>query len=175
MPFNVKVGMKVYLVVIASVICTLCIALQGHGELILIDRVVAFVDDQAITLSELKEMIERTRITHAGITRKEVLDTMINRAILLKEAKRLKLEAANDDELLSEYTELKVRSRVRLSQEALEEYYRENLAEFQGAPFDSVKEKIEEYLTEREVNKTLKQQIDELRKKAYVKINGEEW
>jgi len=165
--------MRVHTVVIVSVICILCIALQGHGELILIDRVAAFVDDQAITLSELNEMFERTGGMHAGITRKEVLDTMINRAILLKEAKRLKLEAANDDELLSEYIELKVRSRVRLSQEALEEYYRENLAEFQGAPLESVREKIEEYLTEREVNKSLKQQIDELRKKAYIKINVE--
>ena len=173
MPFNVKVGMRVRPVVIASVICTLCIALQGHGELI--DRVAAFVDDQAITMSELNETFERTRKMHADITRKEVLDTMINRAILLKEAKRLKLEAANDDELLSEYIELKVRSYIRLSQAALEEYYRENLAEFQGAPFESVREKIEEYLMEREVNKTLKQQIEELRKKAYVKINGEGW
>jgi hypothetical protein len=165
--------MRAHLVVIVSVICALCIALQGYGELILIDCVAAFVDDQAITLSELNEMFERTREMHAGITRKEVLDTMINRAILLKAAKRLKLEAANDDELLSEYIELKVRSRVRLSQEALEEYYRENLAQFQGAPFESVREKIEEYLTEREVNKILKHQIDELRKKAYVKINME--
>ncbi len=40
---------------------------------------------------------------------------------------------------------------------------------------DRPKEKIEEYLMEREVNKTLKQQIEELRKKAYVKINGEGW
>jgi len=166
--------MRVYPVVIAIVLCILFIALQGHGELILIDCVAAFVDDQAITLSELNEMFERTRGMHADVTRKEVLDTIINRAILLKEAKRLKLEASNDDELLNEYTELKVRSRVRLSQEALEEYYRENLAEFQGAPLESVREKIEEYLTEREVNKILRQQIDELRKKAYVKINVEE-
>jgi parvulin-like peptidyl-prolyl isomerase len=153
-------------------ICILCIATQVYGKLI--DRVAAFVDDHAITLSELNEMYGRTRKVSPDITRKEVLDTMINRVLILREAKRLKLEAANDDELFNEYVELKVRSYVRITDEQVNEYYRENIARFQGVPFESVREKIEEYLTEREVNRTLKRQIDELKKKVYIKINVEE-
>jgi parvulin-like peptidyl-prolyl isomerase len=153
-------------------ICILCIAPQVYGKLI--DRVAAFVDDHAITLSELNEMYGRTRKVSPDITRKEVLDTMINRVLILREAKRLKLEAANDDELFNEYVELKVRSYVRITDEQVNEYYRENIARFQGVPFESVREKIEEYLTEREVNRTLKRQIDELKKKVYIKINVEE-
>jgi hypothetical protein len=157
---------------LTGAICILCIAPIVYGELI--DRVAAFVDDHAIALSELNEMYGKTRKMNPDITRKEVLDTMINRVLLLKEAKRLKLEAANDDELLNEYMELKVRAYVRITDEQMDEYYRENLARFQGAPFESVKEKIEEYLMEKEVNRTLKQQIDELKKKAYIKINVEQ-
>jgi parvulin-like peptidyl-prolyl isomerase len=153
-------------------ICILCIAMQVYGKLI--DRVAAFVDDHAITLSELNEMYGRTRKVSPDITRKEVLDTMINRVLILREAKRLKLEAANDDELFNEYVELKVRSYVRITDEQVNEYYRENIARFQGVPFESVREKIEEYLTEREVNRTLKRQIDELKKKVYIKIKVEE-
>jgi parvulin-like peptidyl-prolyl isomerase len=149
-----------------------CIAPQVYGKLI--DRVAAFVDDHAVTLSELDEMYARTRKVSPDITRKEVLETMINRVLILREAKRLRLEAANDDELFNEYVELKVRPYIRITDEQLNEYYRENIARFHGAPFESVRDKIEEYLTEREVNSTLKRQIDELRKKVYIKINAGE-
>jgi len=136
----------------------------------LVDRIVAFVDDRAITLSELLETYERTRKVQADITMKEVLNTMVNRLLLLNDARKLKIEAKNDEELLSEYMELKVRAFVRVSEGDVEDYYKKNEQEFKGAPFESVSAKIEEYLTEKEINRLLIKQIEELRTKSFVKI-----
>ncbi len=141
---------------------------EANAELI--DRVVAFVNDRAITLSELKETYERTRKLQPDITMQEVLNTMVNRLLLLNDARRLKIEAKTDDEILNEYEELKVRALVRVREEDIESYYKKNEKEFGGAPYESVRDKIETLLTEEQTNELLKKQIAELRSKAYVKI-----
>ncbi|MCL5023831.1 MAG: hypothetical protein M1497_10780 [Nitrospirae bacterium] len=140
----------------------------GHAELI--DRVVACVNDRAITLSELRENYEKTKKIEPDITMAEVLNTMINRLLLLNDARRLKIDAKNDESVLNEYIELKVRAFIRVKEEDIEDYYKKNEKEFKGAPFESVRDKIEEYLTEKEINRLLKKQIAELRAKAYVKV-----
>lgn len=152
------------MLVLWAVLC----ASSGHGELI--DRVVAFVDDKAITLSELNETYEKTKQMQPDISRNEVLTTMINRLLILNEARRLKMEAKTDDELVDQYTELKVKAMIRIREEEIEDFYKKNMNEFQGADYEAVKDKIEEYLTEKEINRLLKKTIAELRVKAYVKI-----
>jgi len=148
---------------LSSLLCTLSFA----G---LIDRVVAFVDDRAITSSELEETFEKTRRVRPDISEEEVLNTMINRMLMLNEAKRLKLEAKTDDELLNEYIEMKVKAFIRVSEDEIEEFYNRNISEFRGSSYEAVRDKIEEYLIEQEVNRLLKRHIEELRAKAYVKI-----
>jgi hypothetical protein len=100
----------------------------------------------------------------------EVLTTMINRLLLLNDARRLKIEAKTDEEVLSEYMELKVKAFIRVREEDIEEYYKKNVKEFGGADYESVMDRIEEYLTEKEINRILKKQIAELREKAYIKV-----
>ena len=136
----------------------------------LIDRVVAFVDDRAITLREFEEVYEKNRRIQPDISRAEVLNTYINRIVLLKEARKLKVEAKTDDELVNEYIELKVRSLIRIKEDAVKEFYSSHLSEFKGAAYEEVREKVEEYLTEQEINYRLKKNIEELRAKAYIKI-----
>jgi len=136
----------------------------------LIDRVVAFVNERAITLSELRETYERTKKVQPDISMDEVLNTMINRALLLSDARRLKIEAKTDEDVLSQYMELKVRAFIQVKEEDIEDYYRKNEQEFKGAPFETVRGKIEEYLTEKEINNVLRRQIAELRARAYVKV-----
>jgi len=136
----------------------------------LVDRVVASIDDKAITLSELNETFDKTRKVQPDITRREVLDTMINRILLLNEAKRLRFEAKSDEELLNEYIELRVKAFIRVREEDVENYYQKNIEEFKEAPYESVRDTIEDYLTEREINGLLKKQIAGLRAKAYIKI-----
>ena len=104
------------------------------------DRVVAFVDNDAITLSELEERYAQTLHITPDITREEVLHTMVNRLLLLREARKIKLEALSEDE------------------------------DFQGKELETVREEIEKVLIEKALNERLKSHINELKEKSCVKI-----
>ena len=136
----------------------------------LIDRVVAFVDDRAIILSELNENYKDTLKLKPDIKKEEVLNTMINRILLLREARKLRIEAPTKDEILREYIELKLKTFIKITEEDIREFYEKNRSEFGRAEFDDVRDKIEDYLVEKEVNERLKRHIEELRSKAYIKI-----
>jgi hypothetical protein len=141
---------------------------EANAELI--DRVVASVNDRAITMSELRETYEKTKKVQPDISTEEVLNTMINRLLLLSDARKLKIEAKTDDEVLNEYVQLKVKALIRVREEAIEDFYKKNEQNFGGSPYESVRDKIEEYLLEKEANELLKKQIADLRSKSYVKI-----
>lgn len=138
------------------------------------DRVVAYVDNQAITLSELEIAFADTLHVLPSITRMEVLQTMINRIILLREAKHIKLDAPNDDELLNEYIDLKIRAFIRIKEKELSAFYEQNSADFQAKDFDEVREEIESYLIERQMNENLKEHIVNLRREACIEIKLDE-
>lgn len=139
-----------------------------HAEIY--DRVVAFVDNQAITLSEFREQFSRTREVSADISEDEVLDTMINRLLFLREAKRYRLEALNQDELVKEFISLKIRAFIRISEQDIEGFYKNNSAQFQGRDYEDARDEIEYYLTEKELNIRLKNTIKDLRKNAYIRV-----
>jgi hypothetical protein len=134
------------------------------------DRVAAFVDDIAITLSEFEARYTETVMIRPGVTREEVLKTMVNRVLLLREARKIRLEAPSEDELLRDYIDLKIRAFIRITEEEIMDFYNRNAADFQGKELDDVREEIENYLTENELNKRLKWHIDELGGKACVRI-----
>jgi hypothetical protein len=134
------------------------------------DRVVAFVDNSAITLSELDEVYSESLKRTPDITKDEVLNTMVNRVLLLREAKKLHLEAPSEEKLLQDYIDLKIRPRIKIKEEDVSDFYQKHINDFQGKEFETVREEIEHYLAERELNNLLKKHIDELRGKAYIKI-----
>jgi hypothetical protein len=134
------------------------------------DRVVAFVDNDAITLSELEMKYYDTVKVTSDITQEEVLNTMVNRLLLLREAKKIRLEAPSEDELLNEYIDLKIRAFIRIKEEELKDFYNKNISKFEGKELDSVRDDIENYIVEHEVNQRLKAHINELRGKSCVKI-----
>lgn len=134
------------------------------------DCVASFVDNTAITMSELEEAYKKAVELAPGITKEEVLNTMINKVLLLREAKKIGLEASSEDELLKEYTDLKIRAFIRIRDEEITDFYEKHLNDFQGKEIESVRDEIEGYLTEKEVNQRLKSQINELRGKAFIKI-----
>lgn len=139
----------------------------AHAQVI--DRVVAFVDDEAVTLSELEETFEATKRLNSGITRREVLDTMINRVLLLKGARKLKI-AARDDEAIREYVNLKAGGFLKPGEEEIRQYYDENVSRMGLTGFEEQKAEIEELLREKRLNEKLKRHVKELRRKAYIKI-----
>jgi hypothetical protein len=127
------------------------------------DRVVAFVDNTAITLSDLEAKYAETVKGTPNITTMEVLTTMVNRTLLLREAKRFRLEAPSEDELLKEYIDLKIRAFIRIRDQEIMDFYQQHLVDFQGKELDEVRDQIETYLIENELNQRLKSHIDKLR------------
>jgi len=137
---------------------------------IISDRVAAFVDDEAITNSELQAQYRKTLKVTPDIAIEEVLNTMINRVLILREAKKYRIEEPTPEEVIREYIDLKVRAFIRVTETEIETYFRENSSIFSGKQYDDVRDEIEQYLTEKDLNKRLIEIIRELRKSAYIKI-----
>ncbi len=136
----------------------------------LIDRVVAYVDETAITLSEFQKNYARTKETVSDISGENVLNSMINSLLLLKEAKKMRLEAPTKDEVIKEYIDVKIKSAIIIREEDVERFYREHTGDFKGKDYISVRDEIERYLFELETNRQLKKHLDELRSHAEIKI-----
>lgn len=165
-----KKKFKIIFFSLFSAFCFLFFALCSLLSADFKDRVVAFVDNDAITLSELEMKYYDTVKVTSDITQEEVLNTMVNRLLLLREAKKIRLEAPSEDELLNEYIDLKIRAFIRIKEEELKDFYNKNISKFEGKELDSVRDDIENYLAEHEVNQRLKAHINELRGKSCVKI-----
>jgi len=157
-------------IVIMLCITLYVLLLTGNGHAGISDRVVAFVDDQAITMSELDEQYRDTVKISPDITVGDVLETMINRILLLREARKYRIEAASVEQVMNEYIDLKIRAFIRVGEDDIEKFYEENKADFSGREFEDVRDEIDAYLTEKELNKRLKETLRELRKDAYIRI-----
>lgn len=141
----------------------------GHAELF--DKIAAFVDDEAILLSEFDAYYRIISKFIPDIKKEDVINTMINRTLLLKEAKKFRIEGATKEEIIREYIEIKLKALIKINEPDIKNFYENNKAQFGKVGFDSVREQIEQYLTEKEINSVLEQQIKELRSKAHIKIN----
>ncbi len=135
-----------------------------------VDRVVAFVDDEAITLSELDQRFEDIRELSHDSKREQVLDSLINRKILLREARKYRIEAPTEDEVINEYIDLKIRAYIRVLESDIEAFFRDNVDQFPGKTLVDVRDEIETYLTEKEVNERLGSELLKLREGSYIKI-----
>jgi len=134
------------------------------------DRVVAYVDNTAITLTELEQKYAETVVYAPSAMREDVLNTMVNRILLIREARKIRLKPEREDALLDEYVDLKIRAFIRIRDDEIKNFFDAHASDFQGRALEEVKEDIEEILIEQELNKRLKEHLDELRKKACVKM-----
>lgn len=140
----------------------------------LIDRVVAFVGDDAILASDLDKAYEKARAVTPDITKKEVLETLINRRLLLREAKKLFPETTDEDTLMKDYMDLRIRAFIKIPEQDIQAFYEQNKARFGGVPYEEVKDKIEILLQEKEVNRRLASHLQDLRAANYVRTFPEE-
>ncbi len=146
-----------------------------YGEVL--DRIVAVVDDEVILLSELNNKYQVSLDSGLEVTREEVLDGMINRALFLKEARRFSTENGfalqtkeDENRLINEYIESRLKVFIRIHFSDIEFfYYEEKKSSFKDESFNDVKDEIEEYLIEKELNKRLIEHIMELKEKVYIK------
>jgi len=146
------------------------VSVPAYGAEVLCDWVVAFVDDEAITNSELQEQYRETLKITPDISKEEVLNTMINRILILREAKKYRIEGPSPDSVIKEYIDLKERAFIRVPETEIERYFKENSSMFAGKGFEDARDDIEQYLIEKELNVRLKKTLGELRKTAYIKI-----
>lgn len=137
----------------------------------IIDRVVAYVDDYAITMYDLQEAKKEFMQNNIEIDFQALIDSVINKILLVKEAKKMRLDTSDTKDPIKEYIDIKIRSLIFIKDEDIHRFYSENKDRFEELPLSSVKDKIEQYLTEQEVNKQLKQHIAELRQKSNIVIN----
>lgn len=72
--------------------------------------------------------------------------------------------------MVKEYIDLKVRAFIQIKDEDMMKFYEQHLSEFKEKEFDAVRDGIENYLVENELNKRLKMHISDLREKSCVKI-----
>ena len=140
------------------------------GEAALNDRVAAYVDNEAVTLGELEEKYEAAKKISPDIRRIEVVNTMINRLLLKREAARRKILGASEDAIIEQLIDLTIRSYIIIKHEEIERFFAENIAAAASSDIESIRAEIEKYLTEIEVNRRLAKLIEELRNRAYIKI-----
>lgn len=162
------ITMKMLMCVLLIVTCYF--APVADGSAAVSDRVIAFVDNDAITMSELEEQYNITRKISPDITMGEVLDTMINKILILREAHKYRIEAPSVEQVMQEYIDLKIRAFIRVGESDIAKFYQENRANFSGKEFEDVRDEIDTYLTEKELNDRLKELLKELRKGAYIRI-----
>jgi hypothetical protein len=137
---------------------------------LIFDRVVAFVDNEAITLSEFQERLESMRQISPDISEESAINTMINRILLVREARKYKIEADTEEDMVREYVDLKVRSFIRVDEKEIAAFYNENIDRFRKSSYEDVRDEIETYLTEKKLNERLRENLEEMRKTAYIKI-----
>lgn len=135
----------------------------------LIDRVVAYVDNYVITMRDFIVFSEKMKKIFPDMKNEEIVETMINRILLLKKAKEYFSEGA-ENELINNYIDLKIKSTIIISENQLRNYYENNKDRFKNAPYSLIRDQIEKYLFEEELNNRLKEHIKELRKTSEIKI-----
>jgi len=162
------ITMKILICVLLLGACHFLLVTDGSAAVS--DRVIAFVDNDAITMSELDEQYNITRKISPDITIGEVLDTMINKILILREAHKYRIEAPSVEQVMQEYIDLKIRAFIRVGESDIVKFYQENKANFSGREFEDVRDEIDTYLTEKELNDRLKELLNELRENAYIKI-----
>ena len=94
--------------------------------------------------------------------------------LLLKEAKKMRLDAPTKDEILKDYIDIKIKAAIIIKDEDIDKFYNEHWKDFKDRDHAAVRGEIEKYLSELETNKQLKKHLEELRSRAEVKVQLKE-
>ena len=141
-----------------------------------LDRVVAVVNDEVILLTELNNEISARKEYDDGLTTAGVLDDMINRLILLEDARKFVLNTASADidSIIDLYVERRIKAMIYIPFEEMESYYAGHMDLFGDKDFYEVKDEIESYMLENELKTRMVKHIKELRSESYVRIQLED-
>ncbi len=161
---------KAILRVIAVLAIVVMAVSASHAGSEVIDRVVASVNNTAITLSELRDKHAAMKKAMPSMTERETLQSMINAQLLLEKARHMRIEGNSPDELIATYIDLKIRSSIVVQEDEVRGFYRDNRDKFGGNDYRQVRDEIEKYLTEQETNRLLQKHIESLRTGADITV-----
>ena len=155
-------------------------------------KILAGIDDYNLTLDEFQyqlaaemELDKDFKLTKEA--KKEFLEGLIRKELLIQEAKRLNLDRKEkfirtierywESTLIRDLMEIKgdeICKRIVISQEEIDACYRDmKESEDKLSPISELQEKITEDLKEKKKTRMLKEWINDLRKKAKIQINDE--
>jgi hypothetical protein len=146
--------------------------MSSHCDAKIIEKVIAVVDSEVITLTEFNKFYRQADISDKNITKKEALTNMIDTMLLIKKARNLlRGEKYNSDELIKHYIDRRIRAFIRIPFEDIEAAYKKNEDRYGDKKFYEVKEDIERELIEEKVKIRLREDKKILRTTAVIKIN----
>lgn len=155
-----------YILVLVTLFNIIFISI-GHCEII--NRVVAYVDNQVITLKDFLKFKDEITKKVQQISNKEIVELLINRKLLVKKGKELFFEGQEED-IINNYIEIKVKSKIIITENQIKDYYEENKKFLGTESYLTLREQIEKYLFEKELNIKLKALIQELKDESDIKI-----
>ena len=147
----------------------------------LLERIVAVVNEEVILLSELKDEVKLRKSQTAEVSDTEVLNEMINRRLLLGQAKRMRIEGdtesdkslMTDDIIINNYIERRVKAFIHIPLKDMEDYYKDNSGSYGSKKFYEVKNEIEAKLLETKLEEKLQEHLRDLRKDSYIRVQLE--
>jgi hypothetical protein len=123
---------------------------------------------------------EKARKNDPKITREKVLSDMVDRLLLIHQAKKFRLGGikrvqgvSDETELVNNYIERRIKSLIHIPFEDIEDYYNKNIDEFAGAELLQVKDDIEERLVARALQLRILRHLKELRDNAFIRLQLE--
>lgn len=143
-----------------------------------IERIVIIVDNEVVLMTEFEEAVRSANSSGKQISRGDVIDQMVNRIILLREAKKFGLKRKSegregDDALIKEFVDKRIRSFIHIPFGQIEKYYNEH-DDFKDRDYFDVKDEIEKLMVSRELVHRLRDFVEEERRKSYIRIQLEE-
>lgn len=161
------------------VVCHVSLVTVTNAEVL--ERIVVIVDNDVILLSEFQEALLSAGKSDAGMSEDLLLNEMINRKLLLNEARKnrvgrsykSKKTEADDSAVINEYIDSRIKAFIHIPYETIQDYYESHRDLFADKEFYDARDEIEDHLVEKELDVQLKKHIEELKRKAYISIHLE--
>lgn len=156
--------------------CHLSPVILAYAEVI--ESIVAIINDDLILLSEFREALDSAKKADSTVSEEEVLTGMIDNMLLLNEAKKIRIAAAyksrttaaENEAVIQEYIDKRIKALIHIPYSDIEHYYRINADRYGDKNIIDVRDEIEARLVEIGLKTKLSEFLVELRKKSYIRI-----
>ncbi len=173
-----KVGIKVNRQFVFGLFLFLfsCFLFVSNSGAEVLERVIAIVNDDVILLSEFEEKMMSAKKSGGEEVEEVMLDGMINKLLLLQQAKKLKMgnvaaysDAFDNEIIIDSYLQRRIEVLIHVQFEMIDDYYFNNKEKFGNKDLSEVRDEIDDYLREQEFNRKIEEHINDLRKKSYIR------